>query len=92
MRAPCSGRRRRCFPIMHAALHCSANGASCAGVPLAQVLCIGDETRDYAAARQAGLDFGAVAWGYADPEVLRACGPGLFFPSVSALIEQLARQ
>lgn len=63
-----------------------------AGVPAAQVLCIGDETRDCDAARRAGLDFGAVSWGYADPQVLRACAPARLFTSVSELIEQLGNR
>jgi phosphoglycolate phosphatase len=40
---------------------------------------IGDETRDAAAARDAGIDSGLVAWGYADPDFLRSLAPTLFF-------------
>jgi phosphoglycolate phosphatase len=40
------------------------------GVPAEQALCIGDEVRDAEAARAAGLDFAAVAWGYARADSL----------------------
>jgi phosphoglycolate phosphatase len=40
---------------------------------------IGDEARDVAAARDAGVDSGLVAWGYADPDFLRSLAPTLFF-------------
>lgn len=40
---------------------------------------VGDETRDAAAARDAGIDCGLVAWGYADPDFLRTLAPTLFF-------------
>lgn len=40
---------------------------------------VGDETRDAAAARDARIDSGLVAWGYADPDFLRSLAPTLFF-------------
>src|SRR5688572_15249011 len=40
---------------------------------------VGDETRDAAAARDARIDSGLVAWGYADPDFLRSLSPTLFF-------------
>ncbi|MBO0764124.1 MAG: HAD hydrolase-like protein [Hyphomicrobiaceae bacterium] len=50
-----------------------------AGVAPAHVIAIGDEVRDIDAARAAGIACGAVTWGYATPETLRALGPDLLF-------------
>ncbi|WP_207460311.1 HAD hydrolase-like protein [Azospirillum sp. SYSU D00513] len=49
------------------------------GVPAADALCIGDETRDIEAARAAGLRCAAVSWGYATRDALLARGPDLMF-------------
>ena len=50
----------------------------CAVPPRAAIL-IGDEIRDAAAARKAGIAFGAVAWGYTNPAALQATAPrGIF--------------
>ncbi|MBY0520333.1 MAG: HAD hydrolase-like protein [Sphingomonas sp.] len=46
-----------------------------AGLAAADVLSIGDETRDITAARKVGIDPGAVMWGYARRDVLRALDP-----------------
>lgn len=40
---------------------------------------IGDEMRDMTAARDADINSGLVAWGYADPAFLRSLSPTLFF-------------
>jgi phosphoglycolate phosphatase len=48
-----------------------------------ETLCIGDEIRDLEAAHKAGLDFGAVSWGYTLPEALRNHTPQLVFESVA---------
>jgi phosphoglycolate phosphatase len=48
-----------------------------AGVSPADVLCIGDETRDVEAARQAGLAAGSVTWGYATGAILAAQRPSV---------------
>ena len=50
-----------------------------AGVGPEQAIAIGDEVRDVEAARAAGLACGAVSWGYAAPEKLRALAPDLVF-------------
>jgi phosphoglycolate phosphatase len=50
-----------------------------AGLKPSQAISIGDEVRDIEAARAAGIACGAVAWGYAAPEALRALGPDLVF-------------
>lgn len=42
------------------------------GHPAAEVVCIGDEIRDGEAAREVGMDFLGVAWGYTRPDVLQA--------------------
>jgi phosphoglycolate phosphatase len=53
-----------------------------AGVSAADTLAIGDEVRDLEAARKAGIAFGAVAWGFADPRALIARGTDEFFAAV----------
>ncbi|MFL6619174.1 MAG: HAD hydrolase-like protein [Povalibacter sp.] len=60
------------------------------GVPRARAICIGDETRDIEAAREAGIDSGAVLWGYANAEILEAFKPSMMFASM-AQISALAR-
>jgi phosphoglycolate phosphatase len=50
-----------------------------AGVAPASAIAIGDELRDIEAARAAGMACGAVTWGYAAPETLRALRPDLLF-------------
>jgi phosphoglycolate phosphatase len=50
-----------------------------AGVGPLSAVAIGDEVRDIEAARAAGVACGAVAWGYAAPETLRALKPELLF-------------
>jgi len=49
-------------------------------------IAIGDEVRDGEAAAQAGIDFGAVSWGYARPEVLGRLSPALVFDSVADIL------
>jgi len=60
------------------------------GVSPKNTLCIGDETRDLEAAREAGADSAGVAWGYANAEALARLGPTLMFETfadaVSALV------
>jgi phosphoglycolate phosphatase len=53
------------------------------GIAAGGAICIGDEVRDGEAARQAGIDFGAVCWGYAKSEALQATLPVLVFDSVA---------
>jgi phosphoglycolate phosphatase len=54
-----------------------------AGVAPAQAITIGDELRDMDAAEAAGVAFGGVAWGYADPAALRARNPQAWFDTVA---------
>jgi phosphoglycolate phosphatase len=56
-----------------------------AGVPRAATISIGDEVRDIEAARQAGIDFGAVTWGYARLEAMQAFSPARVFHHVDDL-------
>lgn len=53
-----------------------------AGIRPAQAIAIGDETRDIEAARAVGIAFGAVTWGYAAPNALRALKPDLMFERI----------
>jgi phosphoglycolate phosphatase len=60
------------------------------GVAAQETICIGDETRDIEAAREARIASGAVLWGYARAEVLRSFSPSLTFTTISE-IAALAR-
>ncbi len=44
-----------------------------------RTLSLGDELRDLKASRQAGIQFGAVTWGYADADTLRSHAPDALF-------------
>ncbi|AWN50248.1 HAD family hydrolase [Methylobacterium terrae] len=65
------------------------------GLPSADVLCLGDELRDHAAATRAGLAFGAVTWGYTRAPALAAAGPAHLFATpeavAAALLPEAAR-
>ena len=54
------------------------------------IICIGDELRDIDAARAAGMDCGAVAWGYALPAALLGAKPTHFFDSMEEMTQRLA--
>ncbi len=45
-----------------------------AGIAPQDAIAIGDEVRDVEAARDAGIAFGAVAWGYATVDALKRAG------------------
>jgi phosphoglycolate phosphatase len=55
------------------------------GLPAAAALYVGDELRDGEAARAAGIGFGAVAWGYATTDALRAQAPDRLFTSIAEI-------
>jgi phosphoglycolate phosphatase len=59
------------------------------GIPPAETICIGDEIRDIEAARAAGMDSGAVVWGYALPTALQAAKPTHFFHSLAEITQRL---
>lgn len=61
------------------------------GVPPNRVLAIGDEVRDIEAARKVGIAAGAVAWGFATPEILRAHQPDYFFNSMQEIASTVTK-
>ena len=61
------------------------------GAKPSETICIGDEIRDIEAAKAAGMDSGAVAWGYALPSALQAAGSTHLFNSVEEMTQRLAR-
>ena len=56
-----------------------------AGATCEQAIYVGDQLSDLEAAQRAGMAFGAVGWGYAHAETLRAAGPEEFFETVAEL-------
>lgn len=56
------------------------------GIGAADALYVGDQGTDAEASAKAGVAFGAVAWGYAPPEALRAHGPAEEFDTVAAML------
>lgn len=54
-----------------------------------EAIYIGDEIRDSEAAAQAGMDFGAVGWGYNTAEALQKLSPALMFASPGDITRQL---
>jgi phosphoglycolate phosphatase len=63
-----------------------------ARVAAADAIAIGDETRDIEAARAVGLSCGAVAWGYALPELLQAHRPDVVFSDVAEMAAYLGAE
>ena len=59
------------------------------GVPAAEAISIGDEIRDLEAARAEGIAFGAVTWGYTNPEALRALAPEEMFASPEEILRKM---
>ncbi|NHZ91757.1 HAD hydrolase-like protein [Massilia sp. CCM 8733] len=59
-------------------------------VGAADALYVGDQGTDAEASAKAGVAFGAVAWGYAPAEALRAHGPAEEFDSVAAMLAILS--
>jgi phosphoglycolate phosphatase len=57
------------------------------GIPAAQTVCVGDETRDIDAAKEIGVACVAVLWGYATPEVLRAHAPDYVCETMDGVLE-----
>ena len=56
-----------------------------AGVGKADCIYVGDQSNDAEAARDAGIAFGAVHWGYASADSLERFGPALRFRGVADL-------
>ena len=55
----------------------------------ARAILIGDEIRDAEAAHKVGMAFGAVAWGYTNPEALQTTNPEEYFTAVSDIAASL---
>ncbi len=62
-----------------------------AKVSKAEVISIGDETRDIEAAAKAGIASGAVTWGYARPEILAEHKPTILFGAMGDILPAVAR-
>lgn len=60
------------------------------GIPASEAIAIGDEIRDLEAAHAEGIAFGAVSWGFANPEALRAHYPEEVFASFEDILGKLA--
>jgi phosphoglycolate phosphatase len=60
------------------------------GISSREAIAIGDEVRDIEAAAAEGIDTGAVTWGYASPDVLRAHAPTAVFTTLDALLLAVA--
>ena len=56
-----------------------------------RTIAIGDEVRDLEAARKAGLTVGAVGWGYATVDLLRAQQPDYLFLSMDDIRQAVTR-
>lgn len=59
------------------------------GVRPGRALCVGDEIRDIEAARRAGTASGAVAWGYADVDALKAHAPTEVFTRFEEIVDRV---
>ncbi|MES2030164.1 MAG: HAD-IA family hydrolase [Pseudomonadota bacterium] len=60
------------------------------GISVDDTISIGDEIRDIDAAREAGIDFGAVTWGYTSGAALEARAPNYLFSRIDEVIAALA--
>lgn len=60
------------------------------GIARAQAIMVGDELRDAQVAREGGIAFGAVAWGYNHIDTMRAHGVEEVFLDVAAMGRALA--
>jgi phosphoglycolate phosphatase len=60
------------------------------GIAARDAIAIGDELRDGGAARQLGIAFGAVAWGYTHVEALQAAKPEHVFFTIDEIVASLA--
>ncbi|HEY0218828.1 MAG TPA: HAD hydrolase-like protein [Afipia sp.] len=87
---------------MSALMSCFACGAALGGkaakfrrvlrslkVQPREAIYIGDEIRDSEAAAEAGMDFGAVGWGYNTAASLQKLSPALMFTSPNDIVSQV---
>lgn len=54
-----------------------------------EAICIGDEIRDIEAAKLAGIDSGAVSWGYTTLETLKKYSPTELFSTIEEIYEKI---
>jgi phosphoglycolate phosphatase len=59
------------------------------GISVDDTISIGDEIRDIDSAREAGIDFGAVSWGYTSAKALNARAPNFMFSRMDDVIVAL---
>ncbi len=59
------------------------------GVAAHEAITIGDELRDIDAAREAGIAFGAVTWGYTHGAALKAARPDFAFDTFDEMVETI---
>ncbi|CAH2598702.1 HAD hydrolase-like protein [Rhodovastum atsumiense] len=57
-----------------------------AGFRPGEAIAIGDEIRDVEAAHSLGIAFGAVSWGYTQPEALAAQAPSVLFSTLDEIL------
>lgn len=69
------GKRRRLQRVLRAS-----------GVPASRAIYVGDQLPDAEAAQAAGMDFGAVAWGYGTRDSLETRGPAWVFDTPRDLL------
>jgi phosphoglycolate phosphatase len=62
------------------------------GVAAPDAICIGDEIRDLDSARDAGIAFGAVSWGYTHGAALRVHQPAHVFATFDEMVETVTRR
>lgn len=60
------------------------------GVAAQDAIAVGDELRDIDAAREAGIAFGAVTWGYTHGAAMIAAKPDHAFDTFDAMVETIA--
>lgn len=70
--------------LKHAAKKC--------GELIADCVYIADELRDIEAAHKIGMKFGAVSWGYTNPDALKQKNPEYFFEDITAIFEKLCNE
>jgi phosphoglycolate phosphatase len=56
-----------------------------AGIEHEDCLCVGDEIRDFEAASDAGMAFGAATWGFTSAAALQALGPAFLFTRIEEI-------
>ncbi len=60
------------------------------GIAAHEAITIGDELRDIDAAREAGIAFGAVTWGYTHGVAMKAAKPDFAFDTFDEMVETIA--